>query len=263
MGGFLKTSMHPGYDLQRPADVAVVMPTLLRPVVIDALQSVFAQAFTGRVHVLLGVDVPTQDLSIVDYACTNRPGHCAVQVFYPGFSTSTRHGGLGAAQDGGVLRTVLSYLANSPLVAYLDDDNRWAPDHLAALRTAIDGAAWAYALRWFVHPVSRRPVCVDEWESVGPDAGVFRNRFGGFVDPNCLMIDKRRCLDALPLWSTPLPDDWTGLTADRAVFERLRGSPGRPTGAASVFYTMNATDALHATRLQIMGPRYEAAASPP
>ncbi len=261
-GGFLRTFAHPGFDLQHPADVAVVMPTLLRPVMIDALQSVFAQAFRGRIHVLLGIDVPCEDLAILDYACTNRPPHCAVQVLYPGYSTSSRHGGLAAPQDGGVLRTVLSYLANSPLVAYLDDDNRWAPGHLAALCAAIDGTAWAYALRWFVHPHTRRAVCLDEWESVGPDAGVYRERFGGFVDPNCLMIDKARCLEALPLWSTPLAGDWTGLTADRAVFDLLRRWPGRASGAATVLYTMNAQDALHPARLQVMGQRY-ADAGPP
>jgi len=45
-------------------------------------------------------------------------------------------------------------------------------------------------LRWFVHPQSRRSICVDQWETVGPERGIFQERFGGFVDPSCLMLNK-------------------------------------------------------------------------
>jgi hypothetical protein len=36
--------------LQKPADFAVVMPTVLQPTVIDAIQSVFDQRFDGAVQ---------------------------------------------------------------------------------------------------------------------------------------------------------------------------------------------------------------------
>jgi predicted O-methyltransferase YrrM len=174
-----------------------------------------------------------------------------VTVFDPGYSTSVRHGGVHASRDGGALRTLLSYAAHSRLVAYLDDDNWWAPDHLAAITAAAAGRAWAYSLRWYVDRESAEPLCVDRWESVGPDAGCFRDRFGGWVDPNCLLIDKLACEPALRLWSVPLPGDATQLTGDRHVFSdlRLRG-PAGGTGRATVYYTLTPGDIMHRRRLE-------------
>ena len=155
MTGFIRTYAEPDSRLQEPFEVAVIMPTILRPELKDALRSVFAQTIQGRIHVLIGIDRPTADLSLLDAACEGRPPNCVVQVYYPGYSTSVRYGGLSPARDGGVLRCVLSYLANSPYIAYLDDDNWWRPDHLQLLRAAMVHADWAFSLRWFVHPTSR------------------------------------------------------------------------------------------------------------
>jgi hypothetical protein len=102
-------------------------------------------------------------------------------------------------------------------VAYLDDDNWWAPDHLGSLVGAIAGHDWAYALRWYADEQTGRGVGVDRWESVGPDAGVYAKRFGGFVDPSCLLIDAVACEPALRLWCHPLPGDATAMTTDRTV----------------------------------------------
>jgi hypothetical protein len=260
MTGFWRTYADDGIDLQARADVAVVMATILRPGLVDAVQSVFAQTFAGRIQLLLGVDRPIGDLEVLERACRNRPRNCIVQVLYPGYSTSVRHGGVSSAQSGGALRTVLSYLANTPFIAYLDDDNWWHPDHLRQLRQAIEGHDWSYSLRWFVHPQSRRAVCIDEWESVGPDRGVFREQFGGFVDPNCLMINKLRGVETMPLWNTPLPGDHSGMSSDRVVFEVLRRyGRGAATGQATVYYHIDPKDTRHAVRLSAMGGRYEAA----
>ena len=264
MSGYLHTFADDEFGLQHPADVAVVVPSILRPLLADALRSIFAQSLRGRIQILIGVDTPAGELGVVAEACASRPPNCAVQVFYPGYSTSVRHGGLSPAQDGGVLRTVLSYLANSPYVAYLDDDNWWAPDHLEAMLRAIVGADWAYSLRWFVHPVTRRVICVDEWESVGPGRGVFDARFGGFVDPSCLMINKLRCAEAIPLWRVPLPRDRNGKSADRTVFDLLnRRYRGAGTGTASVYYQVDANDGSHRQRLSRMGPSFAEAGAHP
>ena len=260
MSGFIRTYADTNVRLQEPFDVAVVIPTLLRPALPAALRSVFAQDRDLRIQVLVGIDVPAGDLSLIDAVCAERPPHCVVQVFYPGYSTSVRHGGLGISQAGGVLRCVLSYLANSRFIAYLDDDNWWRPDHLRRLRDALNQADWAFSLRWFVHPDSRRTICVDEWESVGPDRGIFREAFGGFVDTNCLILNKVTCEGVLPWWNRPLRGDATGLSADRSVFAALcRSFTGAGTNEPTVFYTMNTADALHAPRLQRMGAAYELA----
>lgn len=261
MSGFFRTYADADAALQAPFDVAVVMPTLLRPTIAIALRSVFEQDLHGRIQVLIGIDTPTSDLALLDAMCMGRPAHCVVQVFYPGYSTSARHGGISRSRDSGALRCMLSYLANSTHVAYLDDDNWWRPDHLRRLRAAIGRCEWAFSLRWFVHPVSHRAICVDEWESVGPGRGVFQETVGGHVDPNCLMLDKLACEAALPLWNRPLPGDPFGTTADRSVFAALRQHfRGAGTGQPTAFYTLNPEDSMHPLRLRLMGAAYDEAA---
>jgi hypothetical protein len=260
MQGFLRT--YADIDLQEPMDAAVVIPTVLRPSLTQSLHSIFAQKSIGRIHVLIGIDNIRGDLALIDAACAARPPHCAVQVLWPGYSTSVRHGGLTPSGDGGALRSVLSHLANSPYVAYLDDDNWWGPEHLFQLRRALDDAEWAFALRWFVHPETRRPVCVDSWESVGPGQGLFKESFGGFVDPSCLMFNKVACPRASNQWNFPLAGDL--MSADRSVFAFLRQHhKPRGTGRPTVFYTLNVNDGMHPRRLALMGSAYDEAGNSP
>ena len=244
-------------------DFAVVMTTTLRPTIHRALRSIFNQQFDGRVQVLIGVDVPLGSHEALEETCRAVPDRQCVLCLYPGYSTSRRHGGQHLAGDGGALRTVLSYLADSRFVAYLDDDNWWSEDHLASLYQALNDAQWAYSLRWFVHPHSGRLVCKDEWESIGPGRGEFR-QYGGWVDPNCLAIDKQACETILPWFSIPMRNSERCMGADRNVFRILsREFRSRATGRYSVFYTVNETDPLHQARLQEIGAeRYAAAGHP-
>ncbi len=243
----------PGFDLQRRFDVAVVMPTILRATLERAVVSVFRQAFAGSIQILIGVDGAAGDRRLLERIGAARPSNCVVTVVDLGYSTSARHGGLHPAGDGGAARTILSYAANSRHVAYLDDDNWWHPEHLASLRAAVQGLDWAFSLRWFVDKATSRPLCVDEWESVGPAAGTLRERWGGFVDPNCLMVDKLACEPALRLWSTPVPEDmidrvW-GMSADRNVCSHLvqHHSVGW-TRRATTYYVLNPADPIFPER---------------
>jgi hypothetical protein len=79
--------------LQSPADVAVVTATILRPSLVRAVQSVFAQRFPGRIQMLIGLDALFGSPELLDQACANRPPNVVVQALYPGYSTSVRHGG--------------------------------------------------------------------------------------------------------------------------------------------------------------------------
>lgn len=142
--------------LQAPFDVAVVMPTILRPSILEAVKSIFAQTNVPRIQLLIGIDAPLGDFSSLDTLLSAAPDHVTPCLFYPGYSTSVRHGGPHLARDGGALRCTLSYLANARHVAYLDDDNSWTHDHLSGLLRAISGCRWAYAYRWFLHPQTRK-----------------------------------------------------------------------------------------------------------
>ena len=137
-------------------------------------------------------------------------------------------------------------MANSRLVAYLDDDNWWAPNHLTTLVKAIDGFDWAFSYRWFVDPDTREPLAIDVWESGGPGQGVHKD---GFVDPSCLMIDKTRCPSAAQCWTFPLAGD--PMSADCTMFGFLsRYHSWRSTGEATAYYTLNPRDRMFPERLR-------------
>lgn len=238
-------------SLQRPFDVAVVIPTILRPSLLDAVQSVFRQTGVERVQTLIGVDGQLGDPRILDKVLKARPKGHAVAILDLGYSMAGRNGGLYADANGGAMRTVLSYAANSRYVAYLDDDNWWDTRHLSTLLAAIAGKDWAYSLRWFVHQETREPLYIDIWESVGPGRGIFCEEFDGWVDPNCLMIDKLACEPVLRWWSIPLPQDAEKRTGDRMVYGALVRDyrPGF-TGEATAFYALSPGDSIHPTRME-------------
>jgi hypothetical protein len=224
-----------------PGDItlgfSVVMPTILRPTIADALHSIFAQDFPGPVQTLIGVDQPVNDIGVVAEICRDRPPHHTVMVLDPGYSNSTRHGGPCPDRIGGGLRTTLSYLAANRRVAYIDDDNWWAPNHLSTLAAALDGFDWAWSRRHYVHHMSLRTVCEDVWDSVGPYAGTYADE-GGWVDPNCLAIDKVRCEAVLRWWGVPQRQG-DGRDADRNVYRILNNEfNGNGTGVASVYYVL-------------------------
>jgi hypothetical protein len=210
---------------------------------------------------LIGVDAVQGDLSKLFAVLEKAPPHVTTCLFYPGYSTSVRHGGLHPARDGGTLRSMLTYLANARYVAYLDDDNWWHVDHLQRMIAAIQQKDWAFSLRWFVHPHTRHAICEDTWESVGPGKGIFSDKFGGWVDPNCLMFDKLACEPVIRWWSIPLPGDTKAMSADRHVFDFLhrQSAPGS-TEVPTVYYALDPNDGMHPSRLEVMGREaYEAA----
>jgi hypothetical protein len=235
------------------------MQSMLRSKLAKAVESVYEQQFDGTVQLLIGVDILEGDAFDVEPICRQIPDRHSILFFNPGYSTSRRHGGVHHAWDGGAMRTILSYMANSTRIAYLDDDNWWAPNHLSSMSEALAGADWAWAARWYVHPVSRRPICTDDWESVGPDSGFF-DFLGGWVDPNCLAINKCRCEAVLRWWSIPRSNP---MNADRNVFQILRSHfKGKPTNKATVFYEVSETDSMHPHRLEMIGEeRYNAVAA--
>jgi hypothetical protein len=241
-------------------DCSVVIPTVLRPTLLSAIESIYSQRFNGRIQVLIGIDAMLGSIEPLLAFLDHVPPNVSVVVFYPGYSTSRRHGSLHPTFDGGALRTLLSYMAHSRRVAYLDDDNWCAPEHLATLATALDGNDWAYSGRIFVHPVTRRPICVDEWESVGPGKGEF-SHLGGWVDPNCLMLDKLACEPVLRWWSIPLRNSTKAMDADRNVFRILSTEfHGHATGRATSFYTLSEGDERHPFRMSAIGERRYSAA---
>jgi hypothetical protein len=239
-------------SLQRPFDVAVVVPTVLLPHLRRALESVYAQDLQGRIQILVGIDKVLGCRKLLDELILLAPDHVHVTVIDPGYSTSLRHGGVHNCFYGGSLRSALSFLANSRYVAYLDDDDWFAPDHLSSLLTAIVGHDWAWSQRWYGHPTMAQGICIDAWESVGPGRGIYNAGSGGFVAPSCLMLDKISCGMLLPLWSfSPFA---SGDGEDRLIFDSLIKSDLKGVGThnASSFCTLDPNDSQHARRMHWM-----------
>jgi hypothetical protein len=221
-------------DLQTPFDVGIVMATVARPTMAEAVRSVFAQRFGGRIQVLIGIDRWLGDRALVEQLRGEKPSHVELTLLDLGYSTSQRNGGLYPSHYGGALKTILSYAANARHVTYLDDDNWYAPDHVATMLAAVAGKAWAFSLRHFVDSKSGDVLCPDAWESLGPGRGVYGASQGGFVDTNCYFIDTLACNDVFPEWAMTRYAGGTG--GDRQVLEKLRGRPFGTNDAHTVFY---------------------------
>lgn len=223
--------------LQPPFDAAVVMTTVVRPTIAQAIRSIYAQQLDGRIQILVGIDRWEGERALLDGLVAESPSHVAVTVLDLGYSTSVRNGGLYPSGYGGALKTILSYAANSRYVAYLDDDNWYAPEHLASLRRAIDGNVWSYSLRHMVDRATGEYICPDTWEAVGPDRGVYAEAQRGFVDTNQYLIDAQACYDVFPEWAmTRFVGSGVGTGGDRQVMKRLLDRPCGTTGAHTVYY---------------------------
>lgn len=230
-------------DYDRPFDAAVAIPTIARPALVQAVHSVFSQSFDGRIQILIGLDRVDGDLGLISKLMEECPDGRVITLFNPGYSTSERNGGFYTSWNGGALRAILTFMAHSRYVAYLDDDNWWHGDHVESLVHAIEGRDWSFSLRWLVDEASDEVLCIDEWHSVGPGKGEFKESLGGFVDPSTIMIDKLSCAPALPLWC--FADGRKKDNADRRFARflcenRNAGATGRPT----MFYRMRRTNRL-------------------
>ncbi len=220
---------------QRPADIAVIIPSVPRPSLSRAVQSVFKQDFKGSIHILIGIDKAGASREAIEAMAAAAPAHIQLMIFNPGYSTSARHGGLYSNHYGGALRTILSYAANAKYLAYLDDDDWWARNHLSSLHQAIGAKDWAFSYRWFTDRQTGWPICRDEWDSLGPGKGINQARFGGFVAPSNLFLDKLKCHFVLPHFCLAAFADGTG--EDRLVFAALlKDHPWAASGVYSCFY---------------------------
>ena len=131
---------------------------------------------------------------------------------------------------------------------------QWSIPLTAAVINVIDGFDWAFTYRWFVDPGTQEPICADDFESIGPGRGIYNDKLGGFVDANCLMIDKTRCHFILPQWSIPLLPDGSG--EDRNVFNALKKQHSVAwTKRPSVYYVINPNASTQPVRDKILAER--------
>jgi len=196
----------------------------------------------GRIQVLVGFDIGGALPDFLYPILERRPSNVSVVMLHLPYSTAMRHGGPHVAADGGALRTILSYMANSRYVAYLDDDNRWTPRHLRLLRQAIAGRAYAFAPRMLIDEESGRRIGQDIWDSVGPGKGRMAAD-GGFVDPNCLVVDKIAVGDVLGRWAQAI-NVGNRISSDRWFFTGISKMSFGTVDEPTVEYKIRSTNVL-------------------
>lgn len=232
--------------------LAVVIVTTCRESLLRAVRSVYRQRFSGPLQVLVGVDCdPHERLEVLKkILIAECPQHVTLSLVNLGYSTSIRHGGPHASFYGGSLRSALTLLADSDIVSYLDDDDWLADDHCERILQAIEGKKWAFSYSVYADGNTGQGLCVDEIESVGVDRGIYAKKFGGFVRPSGLTINKLQLLHLVHIWScTPFA---AGDGEDRLMFDKLRVEPHACTGYATVYCAIDPKDAAHSYRVAFM-----------
>lgn len=225
----------------------MVIPTIIRPSLKHAVSSIYSQINVKSIQILIGVDVADGDEKILDELFSDKPDHVSAMILQLPYSTSNRHGGVHTAFDGGSLRSILSFMAHSRYVAYLDDDNTFRENHLSWLLEAVQQKAWAHSKRMLVDEESEEEIAVDTWDSTGPYSGRF-SKWGGFVDPSCLLIDKHATVNFLGRWAVGRLDNRekgiTRIEPDRYFFFALKDLPHGTVEQVTVNYKIRKTNIM-------------------
>lgn len=233
-------------------DLAIVIISLCRESLIRAVRSVYAQQTDCRMQILVGVDHDEHGKSseLEQQLRQDCPPHINLLWLDVGYSTSQRHGGPHSSHYGGSLRTALSFLADSDIVMYLDDDDWLAPTHCADILAAIQNVDWAFAYSIYSDHETQQGLCIDTMESFGVQKGIYGPTFGGFVRPSGLALRKLKLQAIQHIWSNAKYKQGHG--EDRLMFEQLRKHRHRCTGKATVYCSIHPNNTLHHYRMEFI-----------
>lgn len=242
----------PSLSRASQSEIAVIIPTVCRLSLLRAARSVFTQDLDKPIQLLIGVDVDQTGESIEIRKILKKecPPHIDLIWWQPNYSTSKRNGGVHHCLFGGSLRSALSFLANSEIITYLDDDDWYAPNHLREILKSIERKPWAYSLCRYADGTTGQELAIDEIESVGVNAGIYRDRFGGFVRPSALALNKIQLGHVLHLWAEALGPGGDG--EDRLIFEKIKQLDHGFTGIPTVYYALDPKDRQHAIRMSFL-----------
>ena len=155
--------------------VAVVTATIGRDSLQQTIESVKAQTYPCKHYVFWdGVPVPAD----IEYGWTIN------SICLP-----VKTGGNGI-MNGGIL-SASAYLVQEELICWLDDDNMFEPNHIEELVNAKQDKPVAHSLRTLLNPDGTF-YDYDDFESIG--------RYSGFIDLNCLLMDRKVAAGIAPLW---------------------------------------------------------------
>ncbi len=193
-------------DLGTPL-VSVVVPTYRRPDLLRrAVASVLGQTYQNLEILVVGDHCPSVD-GVVAAIDDPRLRH---------WNLAQHAGDLGATPRNYALKT----MARGTLVAYLDDDNRWMPDHLASLvDRLVANPALAFAFSSF--------------EVAGETIECRRPR--RFQIDTSALLHRRGLLDRFGYWRPPRDVDWAH---DWELVSRWVGEPWAASLRPTLKYTL-------------------------
>ena len=167
--------------------VTVVTPTTGNACILRAIESVANQSHKNVQHLIV-IDKPEAPEEIK--AAIRQ---CKVDVIELPYATGKDrflgHRIIGAS----------AFIGKGDFFCYLDEDNWFDTDHIAALLDVINrGFAWAYSLRKIVDRDGNF-ICNDDCESLGKWPSVL-NPQDYLIDTNCYFLPRMAAVISSPVW---------------------------------------------------------------
>jgi glycosyltransferase involved in cell wall biosynthesis len=197
--------------------VAVVTATTGRDSLQQTIESVRSQTVPCRHYIFVdGRDAVT----------SNIPIHVEENIEICVLPVKT--GGKGM-MNGGIM-AASAYLVQEDMIAWLDDDNWYDPDHIEELVKAKGDKPYAHSLRKLLNPDGTF-YDYDDFESLG--------QYSGFVDLNCYLMDRSVAVQVAPMWYNTTGELMIG---DRYMYQCLSQNkiPFGESGKYTVNYRLNA-----------------------
>jgi glycosyltransferase involved in cell wall biosynthesis len=174
--------------------VTVVTPTISKPEVFKAIESVRLQTYPNVKHLVIFDGQENYSPNVADHLATDD-----LVILLPenvGFDKFNGHRSYAAA----------SYLVNTDYIAFLDEDNWFDQDHIesmveAATRGFQSSYGWSFSRRKIVSKDGEF-ICNDECESLGDVENVFY-RSGNhdyLIDASCFLLPIHLAVSVSPLW---------------------------------------------------------------
>lgn len=131
--------------------------------------------------------------------------------------------------NGGIM-AASAYLVQEEMIAWLDDDNWYEPDHIEELVKAKGDKPYAHSLRKLLNPDGTF-YDYDDFESLG--------QYSGFIDLNCYLMDRSVAVQVAPMWYHTTGELMIG---DRYMYQCLSQNkiPFGESGKYTVNYRLNA-----------------------
>ena len=188
--------------------VTVVTATTCNPCVLRAVQSVADQSYSAIQHLVV-IDNP--DASVEIKAAIRRYNVDVIELPYAtGEDRFIGHRIYGAS----------SFLGKGDFFCFLDDDNWFDTNHVAALIDVIRrGFTWAFSFRKIVDREGNF-VCNDDCESLGRWPSVLGDH-DYHIDTSCYFLPRMLAVYSSPFWFRRFREP-NMLDADRALVQYLR-----------------------------------------